>query len=96
LPPRNCNWSKHADAKSLKFQRFGKFSWFSFIGLLFANLFWNGIVLAAIIGLLVDPDRVRSHDDWWLSFVLLIPFELGRLTAWSCRSAIRGNFPGGT
>lgn len=89
LPPRNCKWSKFSDARELEFQRYGKFSKYNFFGLLVANLFWNGIVLFALVSLLAEPGNDLPRDDWWLTFAFLIPFELfGLLFLYSLLRAV--------
>ena len=79
-PPSSNRWTKITDFDALRFRRRGKFSWGAFFGLLFINLFWNGIVSVFILALFGfmpgGGNGMPQGIGWWGIFVFLIPFEV--------------------
>ena len=75
-PPSDCRWLFERDSQAMRFVRYGRIDWGSLLGLLFASLFWNGIVsvfLLSLFGLGPEEDGPVGAE-WWGIFVFLIPF----------------------
>ncbi len=78
-PPTDCSWNMEELADGVRFQRRGRFQPATFLGLLFINAFWNGIVgvfVLSLFGLMPDDAGPKQGAEWWGLFVFLIPFEV--------------------
>ncbi|MBN2581270.1 MAG: hypothetical protein JXB10_19980 [Pirellulales bacterium] len=77
-PPSDCRWMREDSFSEISLFQEGKFSPSAVGGLLFINLFWNGIV-SVFVGVLlgVAPmDNPVPDAMWWCLFFFLIPFEV--------------------
>jgi hypothetical protein len=77
-PPSDCRWTREDDFDEISFLQKGKFSPSGLGGLLFVNLFWNGIV-SVFVGVLLGFAPMQNPIPtvaWWGLFVFLIPFEV--------------------
>ena len=76
-PPSDCSWVR-TDNPDPEFEQRGSMPWPLLFGLLFVNLFWNGIVSVFVMGLFggMKGEEVLEGLEWWGMFVFLIPFEV--------------------
>lgn len=74
-PPSDCSWRREDDFGDLTFRQSGRLSWSSVGGLVFANLFCNGIISVFVYGLWGGMDPLPQGVEWWGLFFFLIPFE---------------------
>lgn len=83
VPPSDNRWlvatgsSASEEPDDLRFVQSGRLAFVALGGLLFINLFWNGIVavfVAVLLGLAPD-DNLPVGPMWWGLFFFLIPFE---------------------
>jgi hypothetical protein len=78
VAPSDCRWQREDDFNSLVFVQRGRISFSGIGGLLFINLFWNGIVsvfLGELFGWMPGNNGAPKGWEWWGLFVFLIPFE---------------------
>lgn len=88
-PPSDCRWQRAADPDdfdAIVFEQRGQPNWSGLGGLLFVNLFWNGIVsvfvLGGLCGMMPDGNNggggigAPGSIGWWGLFFFLIPFEV--------------------
>jgi len=79
--PSDTTWRQRDDFDSIAFSQRGRITLASLGGILFATVFWNGIVgvfVAGLLGFLPDGNKGGFADgmSWWCLFFFLIPFEL--------------------
>jgi hypothetical protein len=77
-PPSDTRWVRVDDFGEISFCRQGKFTPSAVAGLLFVNLFWNGIVSVFVCVLLgvMPMNNPMPRTMWWGLLVFLIPFEV--------------------
>lgn len=78
--PSDCNWRLEEHARGLCFYQRGQLTLTALGGVLFINLFWNGIV-GVFVGVLWGfapggGGPAKFSWEWWGMFLFLIPFEL--------------------
>ena len=79
--PSDSPWTTLADFSALVLHQRGRLSLGAVAGLLFINLFWNGIVsvfVLVLLGLMPQgnpPQPPPQGAEWWGMFVFLTPFE---------------------
>jgi hypothetical protein len=81
-PPSDSRWVYSEDIDDFTFIQSGRWSYGPIGGLLFVNLFWNGIVavfLAPLLGFAPNGQRIAGIGRWGM-FIFLIPFEAIGLT----------------
>lgn len=77
VPPSDWSWRLAEDADGFAFWQQGRLNIGQLAGLLFVNLFWNGIILVFVMVLLGQmPGRAPEGWEWWGLCVFLIPFEV--------------------
>ncbi len=76
-PPSDAGWQRVDDFDSIAFTQRGRLSLVALFGLLFVNLFWNGIVGVFVLQLF-DNQAMQPLQgvEWWGLAVFLIPFEV--------------------
>jgi hypothetical protein len=76
--PDDSRWHKIVDFDEIRFQQRGRLGLGEFGGLLFVNLFWNGItgVFACLLLGLTPEEQQPEGAEWWFLFFFLIPFEV--------------------
>jgi hypothetical protein len=76
--PSDSLWTREVALGDICFAVKGKTSWSAVGGLLFINLFWNGIVSVFVFVLWggMHDSPVMFSGEWWLMFLFLIPFEV--------------------
>ena len=76
-PPSDTRWQLDDAPDGPSFRQCGRFSFAAAGGLLFINLFWNGIVSVFVCELLgFAPGNKRPQGlEWWGLFLFLLPFE---------------------
>ena len=74
-PPSDCRWQRVDDFDSVAFSRRGHWLWTTVLGLLFFNLFWNGIVSVFVCELFDGKVAGAGAFMWWGQFAFMIPFE---------------------
>lgn len=81
--PSDNRWQREDDFDGIAFVNRGRWSFAAVGGLLFINLFWNGIV-SVFVGSLFGFGPANQGGpqgwEWWGLFVFLIPFEAIGLT----------------
>ncbi|MFO0913614.1 MAG: hypothetical protein U0795_11705 [Pirellulales bacterium] len=77
-PPSDSAWRLDDDGWTFTLSRRGRLNMALTGGLLFATLFWNGIVSVFVLLLLgvMPTDKPPQGKEWWGLFFFLIPFEL--------------------
>jgi hypothetical protein len=65
------------DPPTFAFRQNGRWNLGALAGVLFVNVFWNGIVSVFVMVLLgrMPIDNPPQGGEWWFLFVFLIPFE---------------------
>jgi hypothetical protein len=77
--PSDSRWRRIDDFDSTSFVERGRFALGTLGGMLFINLFWNGIVsvfLGVLLGLVPGNNIPPVGAAWWGLCVFLIPFEV--------------------
>ncbi|NUQ61817.1 MAG: hypothetical protein HUU20_04970 [Pirellulales bacterium] len=75
-PPSDCGWQQIDEFRATGFAQRGRMDWGAVGGMLFVNLFWNGIVSVFISSLFVPEMHGPEGAMWWGLVVFLIPFEV--------------------
>lgn len=76
-PPSDCSWRCDDSFEGTTFTQRGRAMPAQLFGLLFVNLFWNGIVSVFVMTLIgVAPGGPEIGPEWWGMFLFLIPFEV--------------------
>lgn len=83
-PPADCRWQRLDGYQQIAFMQRGRFVWQSIFGLLFINVFWNGVVGVFVMvlfgggpGGFGGPQNAAPEGiAWWGLFLFLIPFEV--------------------
>jgi len=76
-PPSDCRWTRLDGFDDIAFARRGALSLAVLGGLLFVNLFWNGVVSVFVLVLWGGMPGGKGPEGlaWWGLFFFLIPFE---------------------
>src|SRR5262249_30281857 len=76
-PPTDCSWRCEDLFDEVEFVQRGTIEWGVLGGMLFLNLFWNGIVSVFVLTLWgFGQGPARFSGGWWGLFLFLIPFEV--------------------
>ncbi len=76
--PTDCRWQLSEDFDNFAFLQKGRLNLGGLAGLLFVNVFWNGIVAVFVMALfgMAPVKNPPQRWEWWGMFVFLIPFEV--------------------